>query len=205
MLILAIDTSTDMTTVALVENSAVLGSAEHTDVRGHVEAIGVLYSQIPQLDVSSPDFVTPDVIVCGVGPGPFTGLRVGIAFGESLACAWGVPVVGICSLDAVARNIVRTTSPELEFIAVTDARRGEYYWARYSRDGQRLAGPSVDKKEIVENMSTPMVAGHHPLGSDLAGCFERAEHLAVTPLYLRAPDAQPSAQQTAPNTGVNTR
>lgn len=200
MRILAIDTSTDMTTIALVENSAVVGSAEHTDARGHVEAIGVLYSQIPQLNVSGPDFVVPDVIVCGVGPGPFTGLRVGIAFGESLACAWEIPVVGICSLDAVARNIVRTVSPDMEFIAVTDARRGEYYWARYSREGQRLSGPSVDKKEVVEGSSGLIISGHRPLGSDLAGCFEFAAHLPVTPLYLRPPDAQP-AQTSA---GVNT-
>lgn len=199
MRILAIDTSTDMTTIALVEDSSVVGSAEHTDARGHVEAIGVLYSQIPQLDVSSPEFVAPDVIVCGVGPGPFTGLRVGIAFGESLACAWGIPVVGICSLDAVARNVVRTTAPDADFIAVTDARRGEYYWARYDLHGQRLAGPSVDKRELVENMSTPIVSEHHPLGVDLAECFDIAEHLPVTPLYLRPPDAQPAPQQAGVN------
>ena len=202
MRILAIDTSTDMTALALVQDSVVLGSAEHTDARGHVEAIGVLFTQIDQLDVTRSDFEAPDVVVCGVGPGPFTGLRVGIAFGESLALAWRVPIVGICSLDAVARNIVRTTSPDSEFIAVTDARRGEYYWARYAPDGQRLSGPSVDKKEVVEQMSATMVAGHHPLGVDLAECLGSAEQLPITPLYLRPPDAQPATKTPASGVGV---
>lgn len=199
MRILAIDTSTDVTTLALVQDSVVLGSAEHTDARGHVEAIGVLFAQIAELDVTSSEFVAPDMVVCGVGPGPFTGLRVGIAFGESLALAWDVPVVGICSLDAVARNIVRTASPETEFIAVTDARRGEYYWARYAASGQRLDGPSVEKKEIVDNMPVAVIVGHHPLGVDLAACIGTADQLPITPLYLRPPDAQPAA----PRVGVN--
>ncbi len=198
--ILAIDTSTAMTTIALVDSGVCVGAAEHTDARGHVEAIGLLYSQIPQLDVSSPDFVKPDLIVCGVGPGPFTGLRVGIAFGETLALAWGCQVVGVCSLDAVARNIVRTANPTREFIAATDARRGEYYWGRYSPAGERLDGPHVDKKEVVENNRTELgepaiITGHYPLGIDLAASIDTAEHLPLTPLYLRAPDAQPSANR----------
>ena len=201
--ILAIDTSTDMTSIALVDSGVCVGAAEHTDARGHVEAIGVLYSQIPQLDVSSPQFIKPDLIVCGVGPGPFTGLRVGIAFGETLALAWGSEVIGVCSLDAVARNIVRTTQPNGEFIAATDARRGEYYWGRYTPTGSRIDGPHVNKKEVVDGVGQELggleiVTGHHPLGIDLATCVGSADHLALTPLYLRAPDAQPSANRVAP-------
>lgn len=197
--ILAIDTSTDMSTIALVEGDQVIGSAEHTDARGHVEAIGALFSQIPQLDRGASDFRSPDLIVCGVGPGPFTGLRVGIAFGETLALAWGIPVVGICSLDAVAHNIVRTDSPSADFVAATPARRGEYYWASYTADGHRISGPHVNAIDQVEGNALPVTTGFFPLGIDLAACVGVAEERDLTPMYLRPPDAQPQA--SAP--GVN--
>lgn len=191
--ILAVDTSTDMSTIALVDNGVLIGSAEHTDARGHVEAMGTLFAQIPEVDPTLPTFRAPDLIVCGVGPGPFTGLRVGIAFGETLAFAWNIPIVGVCSLDAVALNILRTAQPASGFIAATEARRGEYYWATYSEAGKRMSGPQVTTKEIVESQALPLLIGFHPLGIDLAACIGQAEELPITPLYLRAPDAQPGA------------
>ena len=201
--ILAIDTSTDMSTIAVVDASAegihVIGAAEHTDARGHVEAIGALFAQIPELDHSNKEFNVPDLVVCGVGPGPYTGLRVGIAFGETLALAWAIPVVGICSLDAVAHNIVRTEKPNGDFIAATPARRGEYYWASYTQSGQRITGPHVNVIDQVDGNSLPVMTGFSPMGADLAACVGVAEELAITPLYLRAPDAQPQA----PSAGVN--
>lgn len=196
--VLAVDTSTDMTTLALVDSGQVIGSADHTDARGHAEAIGMLFASIPELDVTTPGFTTPDLVVCGVGPGPFTGLRVGIAFGETLGWAWGIPVVGVCSLDAVAHHIVRTSAPGTEFIAATDARRGEYYWARYDSAGQRLEGPQVSKREVVDSGGTVVFSGVHPLAVDLAACLDTSAHLPLTPLYLRAPDAQPSTPAGAP-------
>ena len=197
--ILAIDTSTDMSTIALIQGHEVIGSAEHTDARGHVEAIGVLYSQLPQLNPGSTDFRAPDLIVCGVGPGPFTGLRVGIAFGETLALAWGIPVIGICSLDAVAHNIVRTESPSADFVAATPARRGEYYWASYSPAGHRLSGPHVNAIDQVESNALPVKTGFFPLGIDLAACVGVAEERDPTPMYLRPPDAQPQATGAGAN------
>jgi tRNA threonylcarbamoyladenosine biosynthesis protein TsaB len=197
--ILAIDTSTDMSTLALVDGDQVIGSAEHTDARGHVEAIGTLFTQIPELDRSNSEFRIPDLIVCGVGPGPFTGLRVGIAFGETLAFAWGIPVVGICSLDAVAHGIVRTEKLSGDFVAAIPARRGEYYWASYTQFGQRISGPHVNSTVQVESNPLPIKTGFFPWGVDLAHCVGVAQELAVTPLYLRPPDAQPQA----PNLGVN--
>jgi len=100
--ILAIDTSTALSSIALVDSGAVISMAGHTDARGHVEAIGTLFTQL-DLDLNS----LPDLIACGVGPGPYTGLRVGIAFAQGLSAAWSVPVVGVCSLDAVANAIIR--------------------------------------------------------------------------------------------------
>jgi tRNA threonylcarbamoyl adenosine modification protein YeaZ len=197
--ILAIDTSTDMSTIALVEGNQVIGSAEHTDARGHVEAIGTLLAQIPQLNRGENNFCAPDLIVCGVGPGPFTGLRVGIAFGETLALAWGIPVIGICSLDAVAHNIVRTDSPSTDFVAATPARRGEYYWASYTPAGQRLSGPQVNSIDQVESNALPVKTGFFPLGIDLAACVGVTEERGLTPMYLRPPDAQPQALRPGVN------
>lgn len=199
--ILAIDTSTEMSTMALVVSEAqgmrVIGSAEHTDARGHVEAIGLLFMQIPELDRGNGKFLAPDLIVCGVGPGPFTGLRVGIAFGETLALAWGIPIVGMCSLDAIAHNIVRTENPKNDFVAATPARRGEYYWASYTQAGHRISGPHVNPMEQVHNNPLPVMTGFYPWGVDIAAGVSVAEKLPITPLYLRAPDAQPQ------NRGVN--
>jgi len=66
-----------------------------------------------------------DQVIVGMGPGPFTGLRTGIVFAQSFAFAQGLPIHGVCSLDALAFGI------ELpEFIVATDARRKELYWAK---------------------------------------------------------------------------
>ena len=78
-----------------------------------------------------------DAVVVGCGPGPFTGLRVGMATAAAYAHALGIPVHGVCSLDAIG---VDTTGDAL---VVTDARRREVYWARY-RDGVRVDGPAVN-------------------------------------------------------------
>lgn len=96
-------------------------------------------------------------IVVGVGPGPFTGLRSGIAMARTLAFAWNVPLWGLMSLDALAWDVVaaRKNSAENdaetdlallvedEFVVATDARRKEVYWARYTDGGELLSGPTV--------------------------------------------------------------
>jgi len=198
MRIFAVDTSSELTSLALVDSGVVIGQAEHHNARGHVEAIGALFKQIPQIDVTEPDFVLPDLIVCGVGPGPFTGLRVGIAFAQSLSAAWGIPISGICSLDAVARA-ARDARPGLgECVVALDARRGEYYWARYSSEGMRVGAPQVSTKEDVLAMSGEVVVDVLPHATDLAQCVGSSEILGLTPLYLRAPDAQPQTQAGTP-------
>ena len=194
MRIFAVDTSSELTSLALVESGLVIGQAEHRNARGHVEAIGALFKQIPHIDVTESDFVRPDLIVCGVGPGPFTGLRVGIAFAQGLSIAWGVPISGICSLDAAARA-ARNAQPELgKCVVALDARRNEYYWAKFSDDGNRLNEPQVSLKEDVLAMDGDIVVDALPHATSLAQCVGTSEILSLTPLYLRAPDAQPQAQ-----------
>ena len=146
-----------------------------------------------------------DAVVTGLGPGPFTGLRVGVVTAAALADALGIPAVGVCSLDAVGSG-ARTV--------VTDARRKEIYWATYGDDGSRLSGPSVDRPADVG--VTGAVVGD-PVFADRLGCpvtpadvttagllRAAAERLAdpsaaapLVPLYLRRPDATPPTARKA--------
>ncbi len=197
MKILAVDTSTELSSIAVVDSGTVISVASHTDARGHVEAIGTLFTEL-ELDLNS----LPDLIACGVGPGPYTGLRVGIAFAQGLSAAWSVPVVGVCSLNAVAHSIIRQglVAPETEFIAATDARRKEFYWAKFDGSGKRISGPNVDLTEVVEELALEagisLLTQVLPHAIDLAACAERGDHLDVTPVYLREADAKPSAPVT---------
>lgn len=138
-------------------------------------------------------------VVTGLGPGPFTGLRVGVVTAAAIADARGLPVVGVCSLDAVGSG-ARTV--------VTDARRKEVYWAAYDADGRRVDGPSVVRPEELDHPG-PFV-GDPAFAERLGAPVDRAEvttagllraagpQLAdpssagpLLPLYLRRPDATP--------------
>jgi tRNA threonylcarbamoyl adenosine modification protein YeaZ len=153
-----------------------------------------------------------DVIAVGVGPGPFTGLRVGLVTAAALGDALSLPVAGVCSLDAVAFAGERPWAEG--FTVVTDARRREVYWARYA-DWRRVEGPSVDAPATVAAKlaagSTVVGAGallHRECFSDCVvdesdpypdpvaiATLSRREDwtLPVRPLYLRRPDAKPPA------------
>ncbi len=161
MIALGVDTSSALSSVALVEVAAagrVIATAEHLDPRRHAEAIGPLLARIrPFVD---PDRL--DVVACGVGPGPYTGLRVGVAAAIALGAAWGVPVVGVCSLDAVADAARAAGATESVLGVALDARRKEVYWARYDRSGARIAGPRVGDPAAVG------VGGGADPGEDIA-------------------------------------
>jgi tRNA threonylcarbamoyladenosine biosynthesis protein TsaB len=147
-----------------------------------------------------------DAVVTGLGPGPFTGLRVGVVTAAALADARGLPVVGVCSLDAIGAG-ARTV--------VTDARRKELYWATYAADGSRTSGPAVDRPDDVAR-AAPLVGdaavGTERLGVPVAAAevtttgllraaapqlAEGAERAPLEPLYLRRPDATPPAARKA--------
>jgi tRNA threonylcarbamoyl adenosine modification protein YeaZ len=145
-----------------------------------------------------------DAVVTGLGPGPFTGLRVGIVTALTLADARGLPVVGVCSLDAVGSG-ARTV--------VTDARRKEVYWAAYDAEGRRTDGPDVVRPEelavpgpfvgdpaFAERLAAPVTrADVTTAGLLRAAAPQLADQAALSsparpplvPLYLRRPDATP--------------
>jgi tRNA threonylcarbamoyladenosine biosynthesis protein TsaB len=148
-------------------------------------------------------------IAVGVGPGPFTGLRVGLVTARTLAMALGIPVYGVCTLDVLAVEAVDTAAVDGPFLVATDARRKEVYWASYDADGVRLDGPQVSRPADVATDLPVVGAGallypdafphavgpEHPSAGVLAGVVteERAELLDPDPLYLRRPDvAAPS-------------
>jgi tRNA threonylcarbamoyl adenosine modification protein YeaZ len=146
-------------------------------------------------------------VVTGTGPGPFTGLRVGIVTAVALGDALGVPVHGVCSLDAIAAE-VDAPGP---LAVVTDARRREVYWAVYDPSGARVAGPGVDAPAALaaraaelgvtaaagtcaQVLGVPVVAPAEPGAAGLVACAAPALRAGVrpgvpVPLYLRRPDA----------------
>jgi len=140
--IVAVETSSAWTSLAIADDGIVIVEAEHHDARGHVEAIGALFA-----DTIAPVLTGAPVtgVVCGVGPGPYSGLRVGISYARALALAWDVPIVGVCSLDAVA---ISHPQPG-DFVVTADARRREVYWSVFDARGVRRDGPYVGSVEAL--------------------------------------------------------
>ncbi|HKE50114.1 MAG TPA: tRNA (adenosine(37)-N6)-threonylcarbamoyltransferase complex dimerization subunit type 1 TsaB, partial [Actinomycetes bacterium] len=138
MLVLAFDTATPAVTVAVCDGARML--AEHTvvDPRRHGELLAPGIRTV--LREAGVERSALDGITVGVGPGPFTGLRVGLITARVLGATLGIPVFGVCTLDALAEA---AGLPD-EFGVATDARRKEIYWARYA-GRQRLDGPHVDR------------------------------------------------------------
>lgn len=204
------DTSTSVITAACLRGGIVLAERAVRDAQSH----GELLAPTLAAAMDEAGCVPGDLrrIVVGVGPGPFTGLRVGITTALVMGHALGIPVVGVCSLDAIAAGVGERYP---EFIVTTDARRKEVYWARYAvHDGQfsRVSGPQVSRASDlpVDIAALPAVgigpqlypeslrAGIGP--SDVSavslGHLVAREDLLLPPdpLYLRRPDAVPSAR-----------
>ena len=137
MLILTIDTSTSAIGVAVLAPGAEPVVGVDVDARAHTEKLAPLVRDTLSRAGATPGDLTD--IAVGTGPGPFTGLRVGMVTALTMGHALGIPVHGVCSLDAIGIESAATTA---EVLVVTDARRREVYWARY-RDGVRIDGPAV--------------------------------------------------------------
>ena len=173
---LAIDTSTSRTSVAIIDGDTILFSGFRDGATAHGPSLPVLVQEA--LAVSN-----VDEVVVGMGPGPFTGLRVGIAFAQSFALARDIPVRGVCSLDAIAAQI-----NEKDFIITVDARRKEVYWARYV-DGVRVGDPAVNFPSDVSG--API---HADLFPDMQALVQLAGNI-TEPIYLRRPDALATADR----------
>ena len=150
--ILALDTATPAVTAGIVRlpDFAVLAERVTVDARAHAERLTP--NVLAALADAALTMADLDAVVAGCGPGPFTGLRAGMATAAAYGHALGIPVHGVCSLDAIG---VQTTGNTL---VVTDARRREVYWAHY-RDGIRTGGPGVNAPADVDPGPARAVAG----------------------------------------------
>ncbi len=205
-LVLALDTATPAVTAGVVRFGSgieMLAERVTVDPRAHAETLTP--NIVGALADAGVDVGELDAVVVGCGPGPFTGLRVGMATAAAFGHALGIPVYGVCSLDAIAAG---TTG---EVLVVTDARRREVYWARY-RDGVRVDGPAVNaatdvpagaavlvgvagSPEHAALFDLPRLAPVSPSATGLIAAVADwdAEPEPLVPLYLRRPDAKPSA------------
>ena len=215
MLLLGLDTATPAVTVALHDGGQPLAQLVTVDAHRHAELLAPAIAKV----IADAGATQADLtgVVAGVGPGPFTGLRVGLVTARVLGAALGIPVYGLCTLDAIAADVAAGSGddpgPGGDFLVATDARRRELYWARYDRTGRRLAGPEVSAPAAIPVAGLP-AAGEGPmlypelLPDSFGPAFPAAATLCriavaalaqpdpVTallppePLYLRRPDAR---------------
>ncbi|MBS45618.1 MAG: tRNA (adenosine(37)-N6)-threonylcarbamoyltransferase complex dimerization subunit type 1 TsaB [Nocardioides sp.] len=208
-MLLCLDTSSPSVSVAVVDPEAEPGEDVRAEARSpremkHGEQLAPMVEQVlAEAGISRFDLTA---VVVGVGPGPFTGLRVGLVTARTLGEVLDLPVYGLCSLDVLAVEAVDTGVVSGPFTVATDARRKEVHTATYDETGARLSGPDVVKPAdaatdgpvvgegvVLYPESFPQgLAPHRPsaawLGRVLAG--ERAEPMDPEPLYLRRPDAE---------------
>jgi tRNA threonylcarbamoyl adenosine modification protein YeaZ len=208
VLLLGLDTATPAVTVALHDGGQPLAQLVTVDAHRHAELLAPAVAKvIADAGASQGDLTA---IVAGVGPGPYTGLRVGLVTAHVLGAALGIPAYGLCSLDVIAADVDAGGG---EFLVATDARRRELYWARYDGTGRRTVGPEVAKPASIPVSGLP-AAGEGPmlypevLPDSLGPAFPAAATLCriaaaalaagdpdgtllpLEPLYLRRPDAR---------------
>lgn len=208
MSILAIDTATPAVTAGLVrfgDGLDLLAERVTVDARAHAETLTPnVVEALAEAGLTMADI---DAVVVGTGPGPFTGLRVGMATAAAYGHALGVPVRGVCSLDAIG------VLTEGEVLVVTDARRREVYWARY-RDGLCVDGPGVcaatdvpagvaaavaGPPEQTALFALPRIEVSYPTSLGIVAAVRDwdAGPEPLIPLYLRRPDAKTLAERAA--------
>jgi tRNA threonylcarbamoyl adenosine modification protein YeaZ len=209
-MLLALDTSTPAVTVAVHDGDAVVAEVLRADARRHTELVAP--SIVDALATAGIDRRDLHRIVVGVGPGPFTGLRIGLVTARTLGAALGIPVDGVCSLDIVAAAV----EVDGTFVVVTDARRREVYWAAYSPRGadgrvRRTGGPDVVRPADVATELPAAGPGaglyaeffpnrigpEYPSAATLAAAYAdgAVEVVPPEPMYLRRPDARPPGER----------
>ena len=199
MRVLAVDTSTARLTVALLEAGELVREAQAGELAGsqlHGEALAGLVQQVL-------DGTTPDLVAVGLGPGPYTGLRVGIVTAEALAFAWQVPVKGVPTLAALAHGYRSRGGGAC--VAVLDVKRREVAWQAFDADGGELSAPAITHIErladlpqlplvgpafVSQRLVSPEVADAAPVSAvSIAHLALQSPAGDLAPLYLRVPDA----------------
>ncbi|MFE7070049.1 tRNA (adenosine(37)-N6)-threonylcarbamoyltransferase complex dimerization subunit type 1 TsaB [Streptomyces sp. NPDC057620] len=208
MLLLALDTATPAVTAALHDGTSVVAAHSQVDARRHGELLLPAVDRVLTEAGLRLDAVTG--VVVGVGPGPYTGLRVGLMTADTFGLALGVPVYGLCTLDGLAYAAGGEAGIEGPFVVATDARRKEVYWARYADSRTRLTEPAVDRPGELDIGGLPAVGAGALLYPDTFRDAREPEHVSAAslaslaaerlaageeleaprPLYLRRPDAQ---------------
>jgi tRNA threonylcarbamoyl adenosine modification protein YeaZ len=204
--LLALDTATPAVTVALHDGTDVVAASSQVDARRHGELLLPAVDRVLAEAGTRLDAVTG--IVVGIGPGPYTGLRVGLMTADTFGLALGVPVHGLCTLDGLAY----ASDVEGPFVVATDARRKEVYWAKYDGPRARVTEPAVDRPGDIADVVSglPAVGAGALLYPDTFVDARGPEHVSAAalaslaaerlaageelpaprPLYLRRPDAQ---------------
>lgn len=230
MNILALDTTMQACSAAVLRNTG-----ETRDIfrlyeereRGHAEALMPMIEKV--MAESGLSFDELDRIAVTVGPGTFTGVRVGVAAARGLALATGAGLIGVTSLAVIARAVMneRDGGPHDGIIAATaDARRGQVYFAMFDAQGRAICDHMALTPQEVAGLlpasggitlagsGSALVAAATP-GRGLDGIFDNlqpdaatlagmaterdAEPGPVSPLYLRAPDAKPQTGKAVPH------
>lgn len=200
MKILALDTSTPVLSVALIEDQVVLSERSAGEIAGaqlHGEVLATLVHGILQ------DHSINKVAV-GLGPGPYTGLRTGIALAQAVAFAREVPIVGVSSLLSLANGFWRRGGEG--GVAVLDAKRKEIAWQEFD-SSRMLNTPTLTKIDDIHILKGKTIVGpafltqptndlvvhedFSPSAVDIALLSAQGFGESISPLYLRAPDVTP--------------
>jgi tRNA threonylcarbamoyladenosine biosynthesis protein TsaB len=200
--LLALDTSTPLVSVALHDGGQVVDAATSERPMKHGEQLApMIVAALDRVGAVRQDVTA---VAAGVGPGPFTGLRVGLVSARTLGLALGIPVYGACSLDVLALRAVDLGTIHEPFLATIDARRKELFWASYDEEGRRVDGPHVGRPADLPELLVVGAGGvlypdalartmgpESPDAATLAQAVaeERLELLDPEPIYLRRPDA----------------
>ena len=206
MLLLAFDTATAAVTVALHDGARVITQESAVDARRHSELLAAAIARLLRASGATAGDLT--AIAVGTGPGPYTGLRVGLVTARVLASALGIGVDGVCTLDVIARAAAPAAGGR-EFIVATDARRNEVYWARYSPAAQRVSVPQVtapaqvpadcpvagEGPVLYPELAAEQIGPRYPAAAQLAEISAERQAAGTAagpaqPLYLRRPDAR---------------
>jgi tRNA threonylcarbamoyl adenosine modification protein YeaZ len=217
MRVLAIDTALGACAAAVLDSQAgaILAAESVGMTRGHAEAVMPLIARV--MDAARCEFVELNRIAVTVGPGSFTGLRVGISAARGIALAAGRPAIGLSTLSALAAPHVAARSGDT-IIAAIDARNEQVYFQVFAPNGVTVVTPRLDRVRaavravpvgptVITGSGATLVAAHWPAGSPVPRVDDRAapdigwiarlgaaaqeEGAPPKPLYLRRPDARP--------------